>query len=153
MRELMLGERFYVNVDLQSCVDGGAVLEPGSFMWWLEQSDDARKALRTGQRLHINEAMIQFTSFLHDKCAAQKDVRVWGNGADFDCVMLKEHYRRARLEAPWTYRNQRCFRTLKALYPNVEPVYGTGTHHNALDDAIWQVEHLFSIRRALRSKQ
>lgn len=153
MRELKLGDRFYVNVDLQSCIDNGAVLEADTFMWWLRQSDDARKSLTNGQRLHINEAMQQFSQFLHDKCAAQKDVRIWGNGPDFDCVTLSEHYRRALFEVPWTFRNQRCFRTLKALYPNVEPTQGDGTHHNALDDAIWQVEHLFAIRRTLRKEK
>lgn len=153
MRELKLGDRFYVNVDLQSCLDNGAVIEAGTFLWWLSQSDDARKALTTGQKRHINEALHQFTSFLHDKCAPQKDVRVWGNGPDADCVWLNEHYRRAGLETPWMFWNQHCFRTLKRLYPNVEPAPRTGTHHNALDDAIYQVEHLFAIRRTLREKK
>jgi exodeoxyribonuclease VIII len=152
MRELILGERFYVNVDLKSCVANGAQIDPDTFMWWMQQSDEARKAL-LGQRLHIDQAMQQFTEFLHTKCAPQKSVRVWGNGSDFDCVILKEHYRRAGREYPWAFWNSRCFRTLKGLYPNVEPAPRQGTHHNALDDAIYQVEHLFAIRRALRSKQ
>lgn len=153
MRELKLGDRFYVNVDLQSCLDNGAVIEAGTFLWWLSQSDDARKAITTGQKRHINEALHQFASFLHDKCAPQKDVRVWGCGSDFDCVLTREHYSRAGLETPWMFWNSRCFRTLKGLYPNVEPAPRTGTHHNALDDAIYQVEHLFAIRRTLREKK
>lgn len=44
----------------------------------------------------------------------------------------------------------RCFRTLKNLWPHIEPAKRTGTHHNALDDAIWQTEHIFTIRRSLR---
>jgi exodeoxyribonuclease VIII len=152
-KELKLGERFYVTVDLQSCIDQGAVLEAGTFMWWMQQSDQARQALTVGQRVHINEAMHQFGRFLTDKCAPEDHVKIWGNGVDFDCVLLKAHYRRAGLDAPWRFWNQRCFRTVKGLYPNVEPVARTGTHHNALDDAIWQVEHLFAVRRALREKK
>lgn len=152
-RELVMGDRFYVNVDLQSCLDNGAVIEAGTFLWWLSQSDDARSALTTGMKVHINEAMHQFGQFLHDKCASTRDVRIWGCGPDFDCVLLGEHYRRAGLEQPWQFWNQRCFRTIKGLYPNVEPAQRVGAHHNALDDAIHQVEHLFAIRRHLREKK
>jgi inhibitor of KinA sporulation pathway (predicted exonuclease) len=46
------------------------------------------------------------------------------------------------MQAPWKFYNDRCYRTLKAMYPHIKMPKRTGTHHNALDDAISQVNHL-----------
>ena len=50
------------------------------------------------------------------------------------------------LKNPIKYRNQRDYRTLKALYPDVIAEF-TGTKHNALDDAIHQAKHAVAIMR------
>lgn len=151
LQTLTLGERFYVNVDLQSSVANGAVVDPGTVIWWMEQSDQARQGVLRGQRLHINVAMQQFTEWLH-KQAPKKEVQVWGCSPAFDCVILGEHYHRASLEVPWEFWNENDFRTIRKRWPNVEPDSRQGTHHNALDDAVFQTEHLFKIRRTLRGQ-
>lgn len=69
---------------------------------------------------------------------------VWGNGADFDPVLLSSAYRAIGRPPPHKFYNVHCFRTLKNLFP-VEKPARDGTHHNALDDAIHQVKHLHKI--------
>lgn len=39
------GKEFYVNVDLQSCMDLGLIVNASTIMWWLNQNEQARKDL------------------------------------------------------------------------------------------------------------
>jgi exodeoxyribonuclease VIII len=112
-------------------VDGGTIV------WWLQQSNEARLALCVGN-VKLREALLTFT----DWYGGDKDVPVWGNGAAFDNVIVRQAYERLYLHAPWSHRADRCFRTLKNLFPGVEPPEQSGTHHNALDDAMWQAEYM-----------
>lgn len=41
----MLGRRFYRTVDLASCIEAGLTVDGDTVMWWLGQSDAARKAI------------------------------------------------------------------------------------------------------------
>lgn len=76
--------------------------------------------------------------------APRDEIRVWGNGAAFDNVILASAYRRVTAGTPWQYWNDRCYRTVKALHPDV-PMQRTGDHHNALDDAISQAHQLIAM--------
>lgn len=147
----VMGQRFYRAITLKSCVDQGAVIDPDTVMWWLKQSDDARNALFRNPQ-HISVVLTDFAGWLYTYAGPVSAVQPYGNGADFDCTIVKEHYRRAGLEMPWEFWNVRCYRTLKSRSPMIEPPPRNGTHHNALDDAVYQVEHLFAINRALRRK-
>ncbi len=69
---------------------------------------------------------------------------IWGNGASFDNTILEECFRRTALEMPWGYYNDRCYRTLKNLAPNVK-LERLGTFHNALDDARSQAAHAVAV--------
>lgn len=55
----------------------------------------------------------------------------------------------AMIDAPWSHRDDRCYRTLKNLRPDVafEPY---DTHHNALDDAFAQATHAERILGAMK---
>jgi exodeoxyribonuclease VIII len=35
-------EEFYETISLQSAVDSGAVIQPSTVLWWMQQSDEAR---------------------------------------------------------------------------------------------------------------
>lgn len=137
-----VGDRFYAVVSLESSVTNGGIMEPSTVMWWLGQSDDARKAVRADGE-HINVALLRFATWL-GQCAPRDDLRLWGNGAGFDNVVLEEAYRRSQLTRPWHFWNNRCYRTMKGLQPDVKAVRA-GTHHNALDDALTQARHLIAI--------
>ena len=139
MKEQKLGEEFYMVVDLQSAVDGGAVIDPKTFIWWMQQSYEARAAFnRPGSRLSI--ALLAFDTYVDQVCG-RKNAQIWGNGSDFDNVILREAYARLKMVEPWEFWNNRCYRTMKNIYPNV-PLERTGIAHNALHDAKTQAEHL-----------
>ena len=140
-----LGRTFYRTISLESAVQDGGKIDAATVLWWLCQSDSARQEITRGGE-PSQQVLHAFTTWLQE-CG--DDVNIWGNGAAFDNVVLAQTYRRAGLALPWKYKNDRCYRTLKALYPDVEAVR-TGTHHNALDDAITQAQHALAILRKIK---
>ena len=112
-------------------------IDASTVVWWLSQNEAARSAL-AGSRESLHSALVKLTAWLQNR---GEDVCVWGNGATFDNVILANAYKRHKLPAPWKFWNDRCFRTLKSLHPPVEPPVRDGTHHNALDDAVFQVQY------------
>lgn len=149
-RSLSIGSRFYLTISLQSSLDAGLKVDGGTVMWWLGQSDDARRDVRGGAQEPLASALCKLSAWIEEVSVERKSRCVWGNGASFDPVLLESAYRAAGIEIPWEFWGVRCFRTIKNLWPNVEPPARKGVHHNALDDAEHQVEHLFAIRRSLR---
>jgi len=131
-------DTFYTVVDLVSSVKCGGQIDGSTVKWWLQQSDEARKAISGILSDNIHESLRDFRLWYGE----DKDVPVWGNGATFDNVIVRRAYQRLGMEAPWSHRADRCFRTLKNLFPGVEPPERSGTHHNALDDAMWQAEYM-----------
>lgn len=134
-----LGDEFYAVVDAQSCVDAGMQINASTVMWWMQQSDEARAAFkRTG--VPIGSALMSFSSFIEDGGNASH-MRVWGNGAAFDNAILANAYSKCKQPAPWKFRNDRCYRTMKARYQDFD-IPRVGAHHNALDDAKSQAQHM-----------
>lgn len=142
---------FYSAVDLQSALDAGLTVNGSTISWWLNQSDDARKGVTTFPR-HINGVLLELSRWIHDyECATypvEAEVDVWGNGADFDNVILTNAYHSLHLVLPWDKYHNRCYRTLKKMFPDIK-IQRTGTHHNALDDAIRQAEHAVRLMQHL----
>lgn len=145
MAARVIGERFYVVVDLESSVANGGVITPSTVLWWMEQSQAARDAFRAKGE-HICVALGQFSGWLENR-APKKDRKIWGNGAAFDNVILASAYRRAQLDVPWEFWNDQCYRTAKAMLPYA-PLVRVGTYHNAADDAATQANHLLAMLAA-----
>jgi exodeoxyribonuclease VIII len=132
------GEPFYMRIDLQSCVDVGMLIDIETIKWWMKQSDEARSEFQK-EAFAIDDVLNSFTEWLG---YPSNVVELWGNGANFDNALLKAAYDNIGLKAPWAFWHDRCYRTLKAMYPHIKMPKRVGTHHNALDDAISQVNHL-----------
>lgn len=149
-----LGDTFYANVDLASSVEHKGVMDASTVMWWMKQSDAARQRLVTPDPVCIADALLRFEDWVNGGPHIQRpatDVAMWGNGAAFDNVILRGAYERLGLEPPWQFRGDRCYRTLKALHPEVPLPPSEGTHHNALDDAVFQARHLLEILKVSRA--
>lgn len=146
-----LGEAFYLAVNTRSCRALGLREEAGTIAWWDRQSPEARGVLADAEtsQASVADALADFGRFLA-RFGGPRAVRLWGNGADFDNAILAFLYQRLGVEPPWSFWNNRCFRTLKNLHPIPAPPR-TGTHHNALDDARHQVEHACLILRSVHA--
>jgi hypothetical protein len=134
---------FYRVVNLESAVAGGGIIEPGTVMWWLTQSDEARAALTHDIDEPLDDVLEAFALW----ATATTIDGVWGNGATFDNVLVAEAYKRLDMLVPWPFWKDRCYRTVKNMFPAVELVRN-GTHHHALSDAETQALHLIEISKA-----
>ena len=138
-----IGPGYYNRVDLESAVRGGGVMDASTVRWWLGIDDsDARQEIAREGAMHLNVALTSFSQWL--EATTHADVAIWGNGANFDGVILRNAYGRAERPVPWKWWNERCYRTVKSLYPEIR-IERLGTAHNALDDAVSQARHLITL--------
>ena len=146
------GPEFYQRVTLQSCVDVGLQLDTSTVLWWMAQEDAARREIHDPlvERVHIGDALCRLTQFLYINNFDDSS-SIWGNGSDFDNVLLVSAYKACQLELPWKFWQHRCYRTLKSLRPSMR-IPRNGTHHNALDDARSQAAHAVDLLRSLGIK-
>ncbi len=130
-------DEFYKVVDLADCVNKGLTMSPSTVQWWISQPNktDTFDGYKSD---YLNSVLLNFSYWIG------QDARVWGNGSDFDNVILRNAYNAYTLTYPWKYYNNMCYRTMKNLAPNVKMVR-SGNHHNALDDAKSQALHLIAI--------
>lgn len=135
-----LGRKFLVNVDPQSCIDAGLIMDVSTVMWWMEQSDEARAAFKK-ESYPLKDCLEAFTEWY------PKGAQFWGNGATFDNVILANAYDAVGLKRPWLYSADRCYRTLKNMYPDIVADDTGGVKHNAFADAKYQAQHALKIFR------
>jgi hypothetical protein len=109
-----LGERFYKNVDLQSCIGLGLKPEGGAFYWWLQQSQAARLAL-VNEVQPLSEALLAFGEFVFFEGPKEEQPCVWGHGPSFDLAVLSAAYAVTPQPKPWHYRQERDTRTILDL--------------------------------------
>jgi len=139
-------DEYYSRVDPDSCVDVGLKIDPSTVMWWLQQADEARAEIcKPGKSLGV--ALKGFSEWLMKEGEVDE---IWGDGATFDNVLLRCAYEMAGVEMPWAYWADRCYRTMKNLYPDLAKVERTGVHHHALDDARTQAERLIEMLKAVK---
>lgn len=145
--ETRIGREFYLNVDPQSCIDAGLKIDVSTIMWWMGQSDAARAVFKSARIFKLEDALMEFSVWF------PKDACVWGNGATFDNVIVANAYKAVGMKQPWKYTADRCYRTLKAMYPGVMALKDGGTAHNALDDARYQARHAANILKHIKETQ
>ena len=134
-------ETFYERVELSTNFD--RTMSPDTIKWWLKQSDAARAEMADDHALPLIDVLTRLESFFLE----HQITHVWGSGASFDNIILSESYRAFFWpEAPWKFYNDRCYRTMKALFPDVPRVKPTIPHH-AMHDAVAQAQHLVNIFR------
>jgi len=141
-------EPFYVKIDSTTCTEAGFHVDDATIAWWEKQSKEAYDEAFSGT-MDILVALAAFA----DYCAALPFTPlVWGNGANFDNAILGEAYRLVAMKQPWRYTDDRCYRTLKALYPQI-PYAKPVIAHNALHDAKAQADHATRIFEWMRGKR
>jgi len=152
---LLTGEgqgEWYRRVSLADAMHQGGQADASTILWWLQRTAAARREL-----VGRSESMLESLSSLGYWMRLHGVCELWANGADFDLVILAGAYRRASIAKPWEYKQQRCFRTLRALYPHAEKTVhqsdDADTRHHALADARWQARVAVAILREMRMDQ
>lgn len=142
-----LGPTFQRRIHPGKSVEAGLQMDADTVLWWLRDETGARARLFADDEhvVGLYQALRDFTAYCRTETASP--IKVWGNGADFDNVILRSAYDACGYPAPWDFYDNRCYRTLKNLHRDIE-MQRTGTHHSALDDAISQANHALAIFKA-----
>lgn len=113
----------------------GRRIDADTVRWWLGQSEGARRAIYDPRETWtLGRALDEFAELF------DADTRIWANGANFDIVLLEHAYSG---RTPWKYKNTRCYRTVRAMFPGIDnEIDSMGDEHNALDDARHQTRVL-----------
>jgi 3'-5' exoribonuclease Rv2179c-like domain len=127
----IITDRFEVAI---SPSNTGLRVDVDTLMWWMDaERDVARKEWLKMPKVSLREALDGFTDWLRTLGSGEEqDLRIWGTG--FDNVLLRQAYETSAREVPWSFRHDRCFRTLRNLLTFEEGHY-LGTAHTALADA------------------
>lgn len=144
-----VGPEIKFNVMSESSQDAGLHIEAKTVQWWFSIPQAARDRLNDPTPQTLLSALESLNMWLLSK--AGTDFFIWGNGATFDNVILRNAYKAVNLHAPWPYRRDACYRTMKAMFPHVK-LEQKGTPHDALDDARHQALHLCQIFASIRGQ-
>ena len=135
-------EKFHVCVTMESAFARGRA-DHSTVQWWMgTERDTARRAIFAMPEVDLVEVLYGFKEWFGE------DKPVWGNGATFDNVILSNAFAACNNDRPWSYKNDRCYRTFKSLAPDVKPI-DVGVAHGALDDALAQAWHMQRIVKHL----
>lgn len=149
-----IGPDFYRVVKLATAVDGGAVIDPDTVIWWMKQSSEARAAICDEENaVNLVAALCDLNQFIREN-TDPKTLQVWGNGATFDNVILRASYERECMPCSWMFWNDRDVRTIvelgKAIGINPRnDIPFEGDLHNALADARHQAKYVSAIWQKL----
>lgn len=149
-----IGASFECSVELTSVINSGAKPDGDTIIWWMKQSDEARRSITTSNSKLIEYALDDLDVFINQNANSPKYLQVWGNGAPFDNVILREHYARMNREEPWKWWNDRDVRTIVEIGKSVgfDPKLDMPFEvekHNALADAIHQAKYVSAIWKKL----
>ncbi|EKL0158093.1 3'-5' exoribonuclease, partial [Escherichia coli] len=79
-----MGPEFSKTIDLDTA---GGVIDRDVIKWWLKQSREAQSAILTDE-IPLDDALLQLREFIAEN-SGEFFVQVWGNGANFDNVILR----------------------------------------------------------------
>lgn len=131
--EIGIIDRFYYCCEWQGSVNLQTIA------WWMKQSDEARQALFNGPVAQIAGILIALKQFVNDN-------PVWGNGSDFDNLILLNWYNKLDING-WSYKQNRCFRTIKNIYNDSDCYIKPVISHHAMYDAEAQALTLINIAK------
>lgn len=131
----------YIKIDPESCKAYGLTTDAHTIKWW-ERQDPAVKQEAFSGKIDLPYALATVTEYLQQQ---GDSIYLWGNGSDFDNVLLQAAYEKCGMTVPWSHYNNRCYRTLKNIAKSVPSVPIAVGKHNALVDAKHQAAHAESI--------
>lgn len=152
IKDLDIIDRFYVNIDPQSCLDVGLHQSQSTMEWWAKQRKAAQDVLLS-DRVPLRQALQMWSDWIAKH--GGKSVRLMGNGPRADNQWLDSAYKACGMENPTPYRNDIDHRTLNWiggawLGLSKDDVKFKGVKHHAGDDAEHEAQHAIMVLQRVR---
>lgn len=152
-------DRFYVNVDLQSCLAVGLHESESTRKWWSEQSAEAFNATQTNC-VPIQTALQMWSDWTgkhtgRDERGKPVPPRLMGNGPCADNMWLNSAYKACGMRNPiphWADIDHRTLNWIGGAWLGItkEDVSFKGVKHHAGDDAEHEAQHAIMVLRKLK---
>ena len=152
-------DRFYVNVDLQSCLAVGLHESESTRKWWSEQSAEAFQATQTNC-VPIQTALQMWSDWIgkhtcRDEKGKPVPPRLMGNGPCADNMWLNSAYKACGMRNPipyWADIDHRTLNWIGGAWLGItkEDVSFKGVKHHAGDDAEHEAQHAMTVLRKLK---
>jgi hypothetical protein len=144
-----INESYSIFIDATSSQELKFEIEIDTLNWWQTQSPE--KFMRLMNPPGVKHAVVIAAKVIHSlaiKHANNEQLVVWGNGPDFDLVILRNLFNKARQPYPFNPKNHRCFRTIKSILgapSGFDYIVNEKTSHTGRGDAINQAEYLIEL--------
>ena len=157
-----IAHEYHVTIDPETAQAKGLRLDASTVLWWMQPNqraalDDWRNTIHfsldvalDGFSQFLLESLREITTEGHADFDPAEQVTIWGNGPQFDCMLLRQAFEMCQRDVPWKHYNEKCFRTMKnlpgakSLTPPID-----GVKHNALVDARHQALWLCNILKMI----
>lgn len=124
-------EPFYMKINVDSSLNLGFTTMQSTIDWWGTQPTEVFDEATSGV-ISINEVLTKLSEWVK---GLPGEMELYGNSNTFDNEMVKTAYNKCNIEVPWSYRQDRDYRTLFNLFKGKVARVKPSTAHNALSDA------------------
>lgn len=135
---------FYERISPEKLAEECFFDEDGTMEWWRKQDESVMLEAFGGEKGPA-EVLSEFKHFFYKNFnPGRRDIKftVWSCGIDFDFPIIGELFSRTGVSQLWKFWQQRDYRTLKELFPEMKNAEGNVEKHNALEDAKAQMRGL-----------
>ncbi len=130
-----VGAKFEANINIQSALDVGLIIDGDTIKWWFDQPNPTW--------LKDTDKIVKVLSRFGQFCHGVK--HVWSH-ATFDMPIIFNAYRECDVKIPFHYRTPRDIRTLTWLhggdYKELKKRFPQENKHDALSDCLHQVKYV-----------
>ena len=152
------------NIDLEENLK----VDSETIKWWITKYPDMFTSLITKGKISPKQLLINFCIWLKSFYSISDNVHLWGNGVNFDNLMLKfqlNKFGEEEYKYPIKYSRDRDYRTIldlgallmnidrKTLRENLLEEYKKNNNfnpHDAMDDVLFQIYNLTRIFKAIK---
>jgi len=142
--EVLKNQSSRISLRLEDSLKRGFKIDASTMLWWLKQPDSSRNSTFISEMGYYDcditcDRISEFVKRMGCKY-------VWGNGANFDVVLIEEMFDKCEKIIPWKFWDIRCLRTMKETLPyNKDIIPKNELKHDCLYDAIYQAQVLQAI--------
>lgn len=137
------GGEYHLKLNVLEQMVNGANVELDTLSWWSSQKEEAKKKLLSGKEVSVRFALEKLNDFVIGACTCKaNDIRIWGNGSGFDNVVLRNLYKRSKIDFALPYWCDCDVRTIvnfmsKEAKDNIKFI---GVKHDAIADCKHQIK-------------
>lgn len=139
-------ENLNLNIDISLGLHLGAEVSSDTILWWMEQTETARKSFTEGQVNPVDpiDATILIKEWIEKiEKEIDMDLILWSNGAGFDIPILANYYNLLGMDLPWRFYNVRDVRTIVEFAPEIKKsTLFEGTQHVPYFDCLHQIKYV-----------